>query len=159
MLVKEIMSCTARAVKVETPLIEVVSLMCLYRYSGLPVVDDDHKMVGFIAEKDVLARMFPSLEELMEQGGMANIDMDEMMGRYKEVVRLKVADLMSNTVISTTPETHILRAASNMARHKFRRIPVTDGGILVGMVSMGDVHKAIFKLNVTESVVAAAKVL
>lgn len=154
MQVKDIMGCSVRSVKVDTPLTEVVSFMCLYRYSGLPVVDDENKLLGIIAEKDVLARMFPSLEDLMG-GGMASIDMDEMMGRYKEVVRLKVSDLMTDGAISTTPDTHILRAASVMARYKFRRIPVTDGGQLVGMISMGDVHKAIFKSNIADAVAAA----
>ncbi|MEO5342879.1 MAG: CBS domain-containing protein [Gammaproteobacteria bacterium SHHR-1] len=155
MLVKDIMGCNVRSVKADTSLLEVVSLMCLYRISGLPVVDDEGKLVGIIAEKDVLARMFPSLEDLMAvEGGLASVDMDEMMGRYKEVVRLKVSDLMTKGAISTTPDTHILRAASVMARHKFRRIPVTDGGYLVGVVSMGDVHKAIFKVNIAEAVAA-----
>ncbi len=37
MLVREIMTETVKTVTPMTPLIEVVSLMCLYRYSGLPV--------------------------------------------------------------------------------------------------------------------------
>jgi CBS domain-containing protein len=154
MQVKDIMGCSVRSVKTDTPLIEVVTLMCLYRYSGLPVTDDKGKLIGIIAEKDVLARMFPSLEELLD-GGMASIDMDDMMGKYKEVVKLKVGDLMTPGAISTTSDTHILRAASIMARYKFRRIPVTDGGILVGMISMGDVHKAIFKVNIADTVASA----
>ena len=150
MLVKDVMGCSVRSVKPDTPLIDVVTMMCLYRYSGLPVVDESNKMIGFIAEKDVLARMFPSLEDLMD-GGMASIDMDDMMGKYKEVVKLKVEDLMTRGAVSVTPEAHVLRAASIMARNKFRRIPVTEGGALVGMLSMGDVHKAIFKTNIADT--------
>lgn len=144
MLVKDIMTSGVRSVTPDTPLTEVVSLMCLNRYSGLPVVDGD-KLVGIVAEKDVLARMFPSLEELM--GGMASIDLDELMGRYKEVVQLKVSDVMASDPITVSPDMHALRAAAVMARHKFRRIPVASGGELVGMLSVGDVHKAIFHAN------------
>ncbi len=144
MLVKDIMTCGVRSVTPDTPLTEVVSLMCLNRYSGLPVVDGD-KLVGIVAEKDVLARMFPSLEELM--GGMAAINPDELMGRYKEVVQLKVSDVMASDPISVSPDMHALRAAAVMARHKFRRIPVASDGELVGMLSVGDVHKAIFHAN------------
>lgn len=157
MLVKDIMGCSVRSVKEDTPLSEVVSLMCLYRFSGLPVVDDKNKLIGFVAEKDVLARMFPSLEDLLE-GGMASVDMDQMMGKYKDVIQLKVKDIMTHGGLSITPTTHILRAASVMARNRFRRIPVTDGGILVGMITMGDVHKAIYKINIADAV-AAVKLL
>ena len=148
MLVKDIMSRGVRSVTAETALVEVVSLMCLYRFSGLPVVEGTH-LVGIIAEKDVLSRMFPSLEELME--GMASINLDEMMGRYKEVVRLKVADVMTAHPITVSPDMHILRAAAVMAKHKFRRIPVASDGELVGMLSLGDVHKAIFHANLASS--------
>lgn len=144
MLVKDIMSCGVRTVTPETPLAEVVSLMCLYRYSGLPVVEDS-RLVGIIAEKDVLGTMFPSLEELME--GMAAINLDEMMYRYQDVVKLKVADVMTGNPKTVSPDMHVLRAAAVMARNRFRRIPVADGDELVGMLSLGDVHKAIFHAN------------
>lgn len=146
MLVKDIMSQSARTVTPETPLIEVVSLMCLFRFSGLPVVEGD-EMVGFIAEKDVLHRLFPSLEETMD--GMAAVDYDAMMARYRDVLDLKVKDLMSSGVISVASDMHILRAATVMVRHRFRRIPVIDGKQLVGMLSLGDVHKAIFQANIS----------
>ncbi len=52
MQVKDIMSAGVKVIEPDTKLVEVASLMCLYRYSGLPVVDDG-KLVGLIAEKDV----------------------------------------------------------------------------------------------------------
>ncbi len=146
MLVKDVMSCSAKTVTPDTKLVEVTSLMCLYRYSGLPVVEDGH-LVGIIAEKDVLHRLFPSLDELME--GMATIDLDKMMNQYKDVLSLDVRDVMTRNPLSVAPDMHVLRAATVMVRHKFRRIPVADGDVLVGMLSLGDVHKAIFHANIS----------
>ncbi len=146
MLVKDVMSCSAKTVTPDTKLVEVTSLMCLYRYSGLPVVEDGH-LVGIIAEKDVLHRLFPSLDELME--GMATIDLDKMMNQYKDVLSLDVRDVMTRNPLSVAPDMHVLRAATVMVRHKFRRIPVADGDMLVGMLSLGDVHKAIFHANIS----------
>lgn len=151
MLVKDVMGCSVRSVKPDTRLIDVASLMCLYRYSGLPVVDDNNKLVGFVAEKDLLSRMFPSLSELMD-GGMATVDMDELMGKYKDVVKLKVSDVMTKGALSVSPDMHVLRAAATMARNKFRRIPVAVDKQLVGIISMGDVHKAIFRSSITQAV-------
>jgi CBS domain-containing protein len=148
MLVSEIMSKSPKTVSPDAKLLEVVSLMCLFRYSGLPV-EVDNKLVGVIAEKDVLHRMFPTLEEVMD--GMSSPDYDKMMMQYKDVVHLKVSDVMSTTVITVSPDMHILRAATIMVRHKFRRIPVADGGQLVGMLSLGDIHKAIFQANLAKN--------
>ncbi len=148
MLVSEIMSKSPKTVSPDTKLLEVVSLMCLFRYSGLPV-EEDGKLVGIIAEKDVLHRMFPTLEEVMD--GMSSPDYDKMMMQYKDVVNLKVADLMSHSVITVRPDMHILRAATIMVRHKFRRIPVAEGNQLLGMLSLGDIHKAIFQENLAHN--------
>jgi CBS domain-containing protein len=142
MLVRDIMSAHVKTVVPETPLTEVVALMCLYRYSGLPVVDDGNELIGIIAEKDVLHRLFPKLEDLMD--GWASIDLDGMMGQYKDVVKLKVKDIMTRNPLTVPPDMHILKTATVMARRNYRRIPVAEGGKLLGMLSVGDVHKAIF---------------
>lgn len=148
MKVKDVMSCAVKTVTPDTKLVQVASLMCLYRYSGLPVIENG-KVVGIIAEKDVLHRLFPSLDELME--GMAAIDMDKMMGQYKDVLNLDVRDVMVRKVVTVASDMHVLRAATVMIRNKFRRIPVCDDGMLVGMLSLGDVHKAIFHANISST--------
>ncbi len=147
MLVKDHMTCSVKTATLDTPVVEVVSLMCLHRYSGLPVVDEDNKLIGFIAEKDVLHKLFPTLDELLEN---INVDYDALVPHYRGVVQLSVKDVMSEGGISVSPDMHLLKAATVMVRHRFRRIPVVDGGILKGMLSLGDVHKAIFQANVVE---------
>jgi len=152
MQVKDIMSRSIKTVTSSTQLSEVVSLMCLYRYSGLPVVDDD-KLVGIISEKDVLHRLLPNVDELMSN--MSTIDFDSLIKDYSNVINLKVADLMTTGVASVTPDMHILKAAAIMAGKRFRRIPVTEGDKLVGMLSLGDVHKAIFHKSISSNLSAA----
>ena len=149
MQVKDIMSCAVRSVRPDTKVMEVASLMCLYRFHGIPVVEDDNRLVGLIAEKDVLHSLFPTIESLMEEG-IANVDLDREMGKYKDVLALPVSDLMTRNPIAVNPELHVLRAATIMVRNRFRRIPVAENGVLVGMLSLGDVHKAIFHANVAE---------
>ena len=147
MLVQDIMIRSARTVTPATPLLEVSSIMCLYRLSGLPVVQEG-KLVGFIAEKDVLSRLFPTLGDFRD--GMVGVDYDAMEAQYKEVMHLKTADVMASRVISVRPDMHALQAAATMVRHNFRRIPVATGDQLEGMVSLGDVHKALFHANVSQ---------
>ncbi len=148
MLVKDIMTKGARTVREDTPIKEVASLMCLYRFSGLPVVEGEDKLIGFIAEKDVLAQLFPSIEDAME--GMATIDLKEKVKEYGDILNRRVGDLMTRGVRTVSPDMPILKAAIIMANNRFRRIPVAEGGRLVGMLSLGDIHKAIFHKSLTE---------
>ena len=148
MLVKDVMTKTPKTVTPDTKLLEVASAMCIYRFSGFPVVDEEDKLVGFIAEKDVLHRLFPTLEDMKD--GMASVDLDKMMGQYKDVLDLKVSDLMTSNVVTISQDMHLLRGATIMVRNRFRRIPVAEGDRLVGMLSLGDVHKAIFQANISK---------
>ena len=100
---------------------------------------------------EVRGRLFPTLEDFKDV--MAAPDYDNMIYQYKDVVNLKVADVMTANVITVSPDMHILKAATVMVRHKFRRIPVADGGRLVGMLSLGDIHKAIFQANLAHNMV------
>ena len=149
MQVKEIMNRSIRSVSPDTKVMEVASIMCLYRIPGIPVVEEGGRLVGLIAEKDVLHSLFPTLESLMEEG-MGNVDLDREMARYKDVLAQSVSELMTRNPITVSPDIHVLRAASIMARNRFRRIPVAEDGVLMGMLSLGDVHKAIFHANVAD---------
>ncbi len=148
MLVKDIMTKGARTVTQDTSIQEVASLMCLYRFSGLPVVDGD-KLIGFIAEKDVLAKLFPSVEDAME--GMATIDLKDKISEYKSLMSKKVADLMTQGARTVSPDMPVIKAAIIMANNRFRRIPVAENGKLIGMLSLGDIHKAIFHQSLTQN--------
>jgi len=147
MQVHEVMSRAIRSVGPDAKVMEVASIMCLYRIPGIPVVADDGELMGIIAERDVLHGLFPKLDNLMEEG-MGNVDLNRQIARYKDVLALSVSDLMTRNPITVTPDMHVLRAASVMVRNHFRRIPVAHDGMLVGMLSLGDLHKAIFHLNV-----------
>jgi len=147
MQVHEVMSRAIRSVNPDAKVMEVASVMCLYRIPGIPIVADDGELVGIIAEKDVLHCLFPKLENLMEEG-MGNVDLNKQITKYKDVLALPVSNLMTRNPVTVSPDMHVLRAASVMVRHRFRRIPVVHDGMLVGMLSLGDLHKAIFHLNV-----------
>jgi CBS domain-containing protein len=50
----------------------------------------------------------------------------------------KVEDIMSNHLITVSPDATSQEAAKLMAEHQIRRIPVVDEGKLLGIVSLGD---------------------
>ena len=146
MIVKDIMNTTVKTADAGTLIKDIASVMCLNKISGVPVIDDSEKLVGVLSEKDILLAMFPDVQQIMEEGAMP--DFESIEYDYKGLLDKKVGDLMTQTVASVTPEMPLLKAASMMCAKKIRRIPVTDdNNELVGIVSIGDVHKAIFQEN------------
>ena len=148
MLVKDIMT---QSVKVAHPgdlVRDVAYVMCFNKISGMPVVDTEENLIGVISEKDVLHAMFPTLDDMIENP--QPVDFEALEREYKDIVSLKVSDLMSKRVFTVEPDMPLLRAASIMFRNRIRRIPVSVDNKLVGIISVGDVHKAIFKQNLTK---------
>ncbi|MDY6994134.1 MAG: CBS domain-containing protein, partial [Pseudomonadota bacterium] len=106
-----------------------------------------NELLGILAERDILRYLFPDLRELME--GTASIDFEKMETDYKKVLPLKVEEIMTKNVITVSPDIPILKAVSIMAKNNFRRIPVADNKKLAGVISLGDIHRAIFMKSFT----------
>lgn len=142
MLVKDAMCRDVKTCTKDSSVKDIATTMCFNRISGLPVVEGD-QLVGIVSEKDVLCSMFPDMKELVDSG--AKPDFEDMENDYLGVLDKSVSDIMTTVVSTVTPDMPILRAASMMWLRKIRRIPVTEGNKLVGILSMGDVHKLIFQ--------------
>ncbi|MBF0611637.1 MAG: CBS domain-containing protein [Magnetococcales bacterium] len=146
MLVRDVMARTVRTVKPEDTIRTVAATICTQDITGLPVVDDDNNLIGLISEKDVLHSLLPDYKEYLDDPIGAR-DFEAMEASYPAVLNKQVKDLMTPKPFSVTSDCPVLMAATRMTLHRFRRIPVVDGGKLVGIVTLGDIHKAIFKVT------------
>lgn len=54
---------------------------------------------------------------------------------------MRVADLMTSSVVTCSPENSINEIMTTMTAHRFRHMPVVKDGALVGVISIGDVVK------------------
>ena len=142
MKVKDIMHTGVKTAKPNTPVRDLVEVMCFNKISGMPVVDDNNNVVGVVSEKDVLRKMFPDIADVAREEGVP--DFEKMEKGYSDALGLKASDLMSKLVASASPEMPLMKAVSIMCVQKIRRIPVVEAGKLVGIISLGGVHKAIF---------------
>lgn len=145
MLVRDVMVSNVRTAKKGDLVRSVAVTICTNKISGLPVVDEEGRLVGMISEKDVLNSLLPSYSDFLEDPVRAR-DFQAMEQSYQEILSRSVESLMTKRVFSVSPDDLVMQAASQMALHHFRRIPVVeDIDRLVGIVSLGDIHKAIFK--------------
>ncbi len=142
MLVSEIMTKGVKTAKSDTPVRVIANVMCLNNISGLPIVDNEDNIVGIVSEKDLLRKMFPDMQEIADEG---RPDFEDMEKKYADALDLAAQDIMTSPVSSVTSDMPIMKAASLMCINTIRRIPVVDDGKVVGIVSIGDVHKAIYQ--------------
>ena len=127
-------------VETGTTVLEAARIMTLTGQQALPVVDGD-RLVGMIAEGDIFARLLADLSKDVYLG-IGLVDQD-VAGCYREISHMRVEALMSQRLITTTPDTPVLRAVGVMRSRRIQRLPVTDGEALVGLIFQTDVHTAL----------------
>jgi CBS domain-containing protein len=116
----------------------------LSRHCGaVPVIDDEHNLIGLVALRDVMLPLFPQLGDYIHDQ-VHSRDFLEMEEDYPEVLRRSIESVMTHNPLTISPTTCILEAASFMGRKNFRRIPVAEDGKLLGMVSIGDINRGLF---------------
>lgn len=143
MIVKLFMSTNVVAAEPSTPLPQIWKKFTTVRIHGLPVIDKDKKLLGIIAEEDILAKLFPDESELTELPLEREDEIEEKVAKLK---KLTAQEIMSKKVYFTREDTNVMRALSRMIVRKVRMLPVLDDDDkIVGMISKGDIFRAVFK--------------
>lgn len=117
---REIMTEGISTIQPEASVKDAIELLLKLGVSGLPVTDDRGHLVGVITEYALLAITYDH-----------------------EVSGQTVAKLMTTEVLTVDANDPINKAADLCIIHRVRRVPVMEGGHLVGLISRRDVLKAI----------------
>lgn len=124
--VNDIMTVRPCTVSPDTPLRDVIRLMKEEGCRQLPVVNRG-RLVGIITDRDVrLALNSPFVKHWRQQ--------DEGV-----LDQLTAANCMTAGPVTVTPDTPAWRAAHILSIYKFGALPVLDGEMLVGIVSVTDI--------------------
>ena len=100
----------------EDPLIKATQLMDTYHISGLPVTDEQGKLVGILTNRDL---------------------------RFETNLSQRVGDVMTKENLITAPVgTTLEQATEILSRHKVEKLPVVDEtGKLCGLITVKDIQK------------------
>ena len=104
----------------DTDIYEAIRIMVANNVTGLPVIDNDHLLVGIVTEKDVL-RLLYNIE-----------DKPDTVEHY-----------MTPNVVSFEQNDNLTVLAASLRDNHFRRVPILDQGRLVGIVSRKDIIRHI----------------
>lgn len=139
MRVYDLMTRDPLAVKPETPLKEVAHLLVEHGFSGVPVVDDANVVVGVISESDFMVK--ERGREYVPSSALSWLLGDTKQVRHeRDIVEARTAgQAMSSPPITIEGRIASIReAAITMAERNINRLPVTEDGRLVGIITRGD---------------------
>ena len=145
MKVKDIMTVPVVTVKAEQTLEEAAQLMLDKHVGGIPVVDDEGKVIGMVTESDYSAKEHaipfsriyaPQLfGEWMSEEGIEKA--------YEAARNITVDKIMTAPVITISPEDTLAEAVRKMLERRIHRVVVAEDGVPVGIVSRHDLLKLV----------------
>lgn len=125
LMVRDIMTTDVATVTPDTSLRDAAGILLDLRISGLPVVEQNNKLVGIVTEADFLCAMgipchhpahslWQTLETMFKH--QANLG----------ATPVRVADIMAKQVITISDNKTLHEAIDTMKKHHIKRIVVTD---------------------------------
>jgi len=121
-------------VRPDVPIHEALQIMRREKIRRLPVLDENDRLVGIVAEKDLLYASPSSAKAL-------NVYELQYL-----LAKLTVGDVMTRNVITTTEFTPLEEAAKVMVDNKIGALPVMRGDQLVGIITETDIFKVFLEL-------------
>jgi CBS domain-containing protein len=142
MTVGDVMTRSVVTVRSWTPLKEVAQILIERRISGLPVVDDDGKLLGVVSEGDFL--MKEQGAEAIHHRPLSRIFGESRTSRSRlaKIGALTAGQAMTSPALTIASGRHISEAAALMTARGVNRLPVVDDGRLVGIVTRADLVRA-----------------
>jgi CBS domain-containing protein len=111
-------------------------LMAEHGFAALPVVDDDDRLIGMVAEADVLRDRIPQDPRLHARRDAEQPDV---------VLPLLVRGVMTTAVRSAEPRCDVADLARLFVDGHLRSVPVVEDGVVVGIVSRRDVLRTLVR--------------
>jgi acetoin utilization protein AcuB len=134
MLIRDRMSRNPYTIPAETPVDEALKRMREFHVRRFPVVNKAGKLVGIVAERDLLyASPSPA----------TSLSIHEL---HYLLSKLTVAEVMTKDVVTVTEDTPVEDAAKMMTDRKIGSLPVVRDGQLVGIVTETDLFKLFLEL-------------
>ena len=138
---KDIMCTTVITVEKDTPISELSDLFVEYNINGIPVLNEDKKVIGIVTQGDLIEQNknlhIPTVITLFD----AVLFLESEKKFEKDVKKLtgnKVEDIYSPDAVTVAVDTGIDEIATIMAEKDVHTLPVMDGEKLVGVIGKLD---------------------
>jgi CBS domain-containing protein len=112
---------TIWSVEAEDPVLKAIQIMAEKHVGALPVIRGE-SLVGIVSERDYARKVI-------------------LLGRSS--AETPVWQIMSSPVVTVTPDDSVHHCMQMVTERRVRHLPVMEKGQLIGMISIGDLVKAV----------------
>jgi CBS domain-containing protein len=135
---EQMMSREVITIGVDADLVDAIEMMLKHGVSVLPVIDQAGKLVGILSKSDFLRRAEIGTEHKRGRFLTFLAGPDRVAYDFKREHGRKVGEIMTPNPVTITKDTPVDEIARIMESHHVRRLPVTNGDKIIGIVTHSD---------------------
>ena len=127
---------------------EVVQMLDRFGTSGVPVVDDGLKVIGFVSDGDIASYLGRHDASIFDPklNLVSFYDSTEFHDLVQDLMALNVMKVATTHVISVDKDLPLDKAIHTLSERRIKKMPVVDAeGKLVGTLSRRDVIRAMVR--------------
>lgn len=144
---RDIMTRNVATVSLSTSIHDIAQMMVERRISGAPVVDENFNVLGIVTEADLLHRVETHTEKKSSWWLALFSDAEALAREFSKAHGRTAGDIMTRNVVCVAENAPIDAIAEAFDVHRIKRVPVTRDNVLVGIVSRGDIVRALLRLT------------
>ena len=141
----------ATTVRPDTSVRDIAGLMVQKHISGVPVLTDNGKIIGMVSQSDLLHRAEVGTERKHKWWFQTFADSNALARDYAKAHGLKAHDIMSRYVVSVRDDAELRDVADILDNHRVKRVPVVHNGNLVGIITRGDLVRALSQVQISKT--------
>jgi CBS domain-containing protein len=151
MKAQDIMTRDVTTVSPDTSVRDIAALMMEKRISGVPVLTNNGKIIGMVSQSDLLHRAELGTERKHKWWFRTFADSNALAREYAKAHGLKAHDIMSRYVVSVRDDAELRDVADILDSHRIKRVPVVQEGRLVGIITRGDLVRALSQVQISKA--------
>jgi CBS domain-containing protein len=137
LLVRDLMTERPRTTTSDTPLRRAAWELIRTGLGGLPVVDEEQRLLGMLSERELMRHLLAT--EVLSDGPSRYAPLGAQTNKT-------VRDVMTRQVLCVAPEQPVAEVAALMTNKDVERVPVVSEGRLVGFLTRGDIVRKLIGL-------------
>ncbi|MDQ7730781.1 CBS domain-containing protein [Halomonas sp. SpR8] len=138
----DIMTPKVVSVGPDTEVRDIAQLLLNHRISAVPVVDDEHKVIGIVSEGDLMRRVKNDGNH-RDAWWLTLFTGGKDAGDYVKSHGRKAHEVMTPNPVTVEENTPLHTIARMLEKHHIKRVPVLRDGKLVGIVSRANLLQGI----------------
>jgi CBS domain-containing protein len=152
MKAQDIMTRDLTTVSPNTSVRDIAAVMVEKHISGVPVLTDNGQIIGMVSQSDLLHRAELGTERKHKWWFRTLVDSNALAQEYAKAHGRKAHDIMSRYVVSVRDDAELRDVADILDNYRIKRVPVVQEGRLVGIITRGDLVRALSQVQISKAV-------